>query len=119
MLNHQDPLSTLMSALADPTRRAMIERLAQKPHSVSELAEPFDMSLAAVVQHINVLENCGAVITEKRGRVRRCKVNMAALTTISSWINERQRFWQEQFDNLDTLLDSLPDDIKPTRRPKP
>ncbi|MBG1233697.1 helix-turn-helix transcriptional regulator [Aestuariivirga litoralis] len=108
-----------MAALADPTRRAMIERLSQRPSSVSELAAPFSMSLAAVVQHIQVLESCGAVITEKRGRVRQCKVNMKALAQIGSWINERQRFWQEQFDNLDTLLDSLPDIPAKTRRQKP
>ena len=87
------------------------ERLSQRPHSVSELAAPFDMSLAAVVQHINVLETAGAVTTEKRGRIRKCKMNMTALATISSWVNERQRFWQEQFDNLDALLGRLPSDI--------
>ena len=116
MLEHQDPLSGLLAAVADPTRRAMVERLAQKPHSVSELAEPFAMSLAAVVQHVNVLEACGAVISEKQGRVRTCRVNMAALSQIGAWVHERQRFWQEQFDNLETLLDSLPAGVNPKTR---
>jgi DNA-binding transcriptional ArsR family regulator len=118
MLNQQDSMSILMAALADPTRRAIVERLAQRTHSVSELAAPFEMSLAAVVQHINVLEDAGAVTSRKQGRVRVCKLNMAALATIGAWISERQRFWEEQFDDLDAMLDRLPEGVVPRRKPK-
>ena len=114
MLNHQDQLSGLLAALADPTRRAIVERLSQRAQSVSELAEPLDISLAAVLQHVQTLEACGAIITEKQGRTRRCRINASAFSAIQDWISERRRFWHSQFDNLEALLDG--ETRKPPRK---
>lgn len=90
MLHQTDALDRVFHALADQSRRSMVERLSSGPASVSELAEPLDMSLAAVVQHVQVLEACGLVRSEKRGRIRTCRIDPSALQPAEHWISERQ-----------------------------
>ncbi len=90
----------MFQALADPTRRAMVERLGRGSASVSELAQPFAMSLPAVVQHLKMLETSGLVRTEKVGRVRTCRLDPAALSLAEHWIHQRRQSWEERFDRL-------------------
>ncbi len=94
----------MFQALADPTRRAMVERLSRGPATVSELAQPFAMSLPAVVQHLKVLEASGLVISEKVGRVRTCRMEPAALTLVEQWIQQRRQSWGQRFDRLGAVL---------------
>ena len=91
-------------ALADPSRRVILERLSRGPASVSQLARPLPMSLPAVVQHLQVLEASGLVRSEKAGRVRTCRIEPAALRTAEAWIVERQRAWERRLDRLGDLL---------------
>lgn len=107
MPKQTDPLDLMFQALADPTRRAIVERLGQGPASVSELASPFQMSLPAVVQHLQLLEQSGLVRSEKVGRVRTCTLDSAALTQAEQWINDRRRGWEERLDRLGSFLDAL------------
>jgi DNA-binding transcriptional ArsR family regulator len=93
-------IDRIFHALGDPTRRAMVERLSQSPMSVSRLAEPFDISLAAVVQHLQVLEECGLVQTEKVGRVRSCRIEPAGLDAMEQWIRDRRSVWERRLDRL-------------------
>ena len=104
MLNHSRALDLAFQALADPTRRAIIERLTQKPAPVSELARPLAMSLPAVMQHLAVLEAAGLVRSEKSGRVRTCRVNPEALTLAEQWIDARRREWERRLDRLGDYL---------------
>ena len=103
MLN-QLPVDNCFRALAEPVRRAIIERLSSGPTNVSELAAPFDMTLAAVVQHVQALERCGLVKTEKVGRSRRCHLDPRGLDLISSWINHRRAMVERQLDRLGDFL---------------
>ena len=98
-------LDLTFQALADPTRRAMVERLSRGPASVSELAEPLPMSLPAVVQHLQVLEQSGLVKTEKRGRVRTCRVEPEALGTVEHWVSERRNAWERRLDRLGDVVE--------------
>jgi len=91
-------------ALADPSRRAMVDRLTQGPASVSELARPLQMSLPGVVQHLHVLEASGLVCSEKVGRVRTCSVAPAALSAAEEWIAERRTAWEASLDRLGEFL---------------
>jgi DNA-binding transcriptional ArsR family regulator len=91
-------------ALGDATRRAMLDRLTVKPMSVSLLAEPFDMSLAAVVQHLQVLEDADLVKTEKLGRVRTCRIESAGLDLAVQWLKARRPEWERKLDRLGDLL---------------
>ena len=91
-------------ALGDATRRAILERLERGPVSVSHLARPLDLTLAAVVQHVQVLEASGLVKTEKVGRVRTCQLHAAGLTIAESWIAARRAVWEERLDRLGDLL---------------
>jgi DNA-binding transcriptional ArsR family regulator len=104
MLNQTIDLDRTFQALADRSRRAMLERLTVGPASVSELAEPLAMSLAAVVQHVQVLESCGVVKTEKVGRTRYCRIDGAAMSAAEQWINERRRGWEARLDRLGDVL---------------
>ncbi len=104
MLNQEVALDRVFHALADPSRRAMVDRLSRGPASVSELAEPFDMTLAAVVQHLKVLEDSGVVRTEKVGRVRTCRIEAAALTSAEQWITRRKALWERRLDRLGEVL---------------
>ena len=99
----------LFHALADPSRRAMVERLTRGPASVSELARPLAMSMPAVVQHLHVLERSGLVRSEKVGRVRTCTVEPAALRTAEDWIAERRTAWEQRLDRLGEYLAEHPD----------
>jgi DNA-binding transcriptional ArsR family regulator len=92
-------------ALGDATRRAILERLSKGPISVSQLAEPLDMTLAAVVQHLQILEESGLVHTEKAGRVRICQIEPAGLSVAEKWIADRRTLWQRRLDRLGDLLD--------------
>ena len=94
----------MFQALADPSRRGMLERLCRGPASVSDLAEPFEMSLPAVLQHLQVLEQSGLVKTEKVGRVRTCKVETKALRSVEQWISARRTAWEARFDRLGAYL---------------
>ena len=100
-------IDRIFHALGDPTRRAMVERLSQSPMSVSRLAEPFDISLAAVVQHMQILEECGLVQTEKVGRVRSCRIEPAGLDAMEQWIRDRRSVWERRLDRLGDLLTGL------------
>src|ERR687885_1136981 len=97
-------LDLAFHALADPGRRAMVERLCRGPATVSELAQPLDMTLSAVVQHLAVLEASGLVRSEKVGRVRTCHVETAALRTAERWIAERRTLWERRLDRLGAFL---------------
>ena len=100
MLKKSARLDLMFQALADPTRRAMVERMTQGPASVSDLARPFAMSLAAVMQHLKVLEESGLVRTQKAGRVRTCRIDPSALRTAEDWIAERRTTWETRLDRL-------------------
>ena len=100
-------LDRTFSALSDPTRRDILRRLAQRRYSVTELAEPFDISLAAVSKHLRVLEKAGLVIQEREGRIRRCRISAKPLKEASRWIERYRRFWEESFDRLDNYLHDL------------
>jgi DNA-binding transcriptional ArsR family regulator len=109
MLNYPPSLDLVFQALADPTRRAMVERLTLGPASVSALAEPLAMSLPAVMQHLQVLEASGLVRSEKVGRVRTCRVEPAALRTAEEWISERRTSWERKLDRLGEFLAEHPE----------
>jgi DNA-binding transcriptional ArsR family regulator len=98
-------IDRVFQALGDATRRAMLERLSSGPMSVSLLAEPFNMSLAAVVQHLQVLEEAGLVKTEKVGRVRSCRVEAAGLHAAEEWLRARRPEWDRKLDRLVEVLD--------------
>jgi DNA-binding transcriptional ArsR family regulator len=105
MLQYQPhPLDRAFHALCDPARRAMVERLSVGPASVSDLARPLPMTLSAVVQHLKVLEEAGLVKSAKVGRVRTCSLDIGAMHRVESWIAERKRFWEQQYDQLEAYL---------------
>ena len=104
MVNQAAQLDRVFQALADPTRRLMVERLSRGPASVSELARPFPISLPAVVQHLQVLEASGLVRSEKIGRVRTCRVEPAALSRAEQWIAARRTAWEQRLDRLGDYL---------------
>src|SRR5215208_4121087 len=109
MLNHSASLDLVFQALADPGRRAMVERLSRGPASVSELSRPLAMSLSAVVQHLQVLEASGLVRSKKAGRVRTCRIEPAALQVAEAWIARRRAWWEGRFDRLGAYLDETGD----------
>ena len=110
MLNYNPSLDLMFQALADPSRRAMVDRLTRGPASVSELAKPLAMSLPGVVQHLAVLEASGLVKTEKEGRVRTCRIEPKALRSAEHWISERRTMWERQLDRLGEYLAANPED---------
>src|SRR6185437_50736 len=105
MLNYQAPLDLAFQALADPTRRALVERLTQGSASVSELARPLPMSLPAVMLHLKVLEESGLIKSEKVGRVRTCRIEPQILSQAERWITERRQMWERNLDRLGAFLD--------------
>ena len=111
MLKHSR-IDDSLRALAEPTRRAIVERLSRGPASVSDLARPFDLTLAAVVQHLQVLEDSGLVKSEKIGRVRTCRFEPAGLKTLTDWVAERRGLVERRLDRLGDIL-SEPE--KPTQ----
>jgi DNA-binding transcriptional ArsR family regulator len=107
MLNQSADLDRMFHALADPARRAMVERLSRGPAPVSELARPLPMSLPAAMQHLGVLEAAGLVTTEKVGRVRTCRIDAGALSHAEQWINARRIEWERRLDRLGDYLKTL------------
>jgi DNA-binding transcriptional ArsR family regulator len=103
MLYYQ--LDKTFAALADPARRAMVERLAAGPASVSELASPLPMSLAGVLQHLKVLEESGLVTSQKLGRVRTCRIDPRHLSQVEQWVADRRAMWEQRLDRLGQFLD--------------
>ena len=104
VLNQQPDLDLMFHALADATRRGMLERLGEGPASVSELARPLAVSLPAVVQHLQVLESAGLVSTRKVGRVRTCQLEPGALQQVERWIEQRRTDWERRLDRLGAYL---------------
>jgi len=102
-----DRLSSTFSALADPTRRAILARLALGETSVNELAKPFDMSLPAVSKHLKVLENAGLISRGRDAQWRPCKLEAAPLQEVAGWIEYYRKFWEASFDRLDAYLQRL------------
>jgi DNA-binding transcriptional ArsR family regulator len=112
MLNYappSEPADLAFAALSDPTRRRIVDRLCQGPASVSELARPLAISLAAVVQHLHVLEDSGLVSSEKVGRVRTCSIRTAGLRSTEEWIAQRRRSWERRLDRLADYLAEHPE----------
>jgi DNA-binding transcriptional ArsR family regulator len=109
MLNYAPDLDRVFQALADPGRRLMVERLSRGPASVSELGRPLDMSLAAVLQHVQVLEACGLIRSSKLGRTRTCSINLAALRSAESWIADRRTMVERCLDRLGEYLKEIAD----------
>jgi len=104
MTNNYNQMSGIFHALADTTRRAVLQRLSEKPASVSELAKPFDMALPTFVQHLKVLESSGLIRSEKVGRVRTCEMVPDALKSAEEWIADRTRLWEQRLDALEVHL---------------
>jgi len=107
MAKQQPALDHVFHALADPTRRAMVERLIRGPASVSELARPHRMALPTVVQHVKVLERSGLVRSEKVGRVRTCRIEPKPLLTAEAWIAGQREIWEGRLDRLEAYLHDL------------
>lgn len=106
MVEHQAELDRAFHALSDPTRRAIYARLAEGPLSVSALAEPFASSLAAIVQHVQVLERAGLIATRKSGRTRLCALAPDAAARAERWLSERRSTWEARFDRLGALVEA-------------
>jgi DNA-binding transcriptional ArsR family regulator len=104
MKKSQININRVFDALGDPTRRAMVERLSDRPHSVSGLATPLNITLTAVGQHLQVLEECGLVRTEKVGRVRTCSIDSAGFQALERWIKDRRPAMEGKLDKLGELL---------------
>ena len=102
-----DPLSATLSALADPTRRAILACLAQGQASVNELAAPFDITLAAVSRHIKVLEGAGLVSRSKKAQWRPCKLKAAPMRDVAALLENYRQFWEQDLDQLDYYLKAL------------
>ena len=102
-----DPLSTIFSALADPTRRAILSRLVDGEATVNELAEPFKMTLPAISKHLKVLEKAGLITRSREAQWRPCKLEATPLKEVSHWVEQYQHIWEQRFDRLDDYLDEL------------
>jgi DNA-binding transcriptional ArsR family regulator len=104
---HQDPLSTTFAALSDPTRRAILARLATGEATVTELAEPFAMSLPGVSKHLKVLQRAGLVEQSRQAQWRPCRLEPAPLHQVADWLEQYRSLWEERFDRLDAYLKTL------------
>ena len=102
-----DHLSVTFAALADPTRRAILAKLASGERSVTELAEPFDMSLPAVSKHLRVLENAGLIVRSRDAQFRPCRLDPAPLKHVAEWAERYRQIWEKRLDRLDTVLQDL------------
>jgi DNA-binding transcriptional ArsR family regulator len=102
-----DQLSSTFSALADPTRRAILTKLSKGERSVSDLAEPFDMSLPAISKHLKVLEKAGLIQRSRDAQYRPCKLNAKPLREAAKWVEQYRQFWEERLDRLDDYLAQL------------
>jgi DNA-binding transcriptional ArsR family regulator len=113
-----DRLSTTLSALADPTRRAILARLALGETSVTELAEPFEMSLPAVSKHLKVLERAGLIARGRQAQWRPCRLEAGPLRDVAFWLEHYRRFWDESLDRLDAYLLEVQSKVTKGKRPK-
>ena len=113
-----DPISATFAALSDPTRRAILERLAAGEASVTELAAPFDMSLPAITKHLKVLERAGLITRSRDAQWRPCKLQVKPLQEASNWIEQYRQFWEESFDRLDAYLKELQSQEQPEEQTK-
>ncbi len=111
-----DQLSMTFQALSDPTRRSILERLSRGSASVSELAEPFDMSGPAITKHLKVLERAGLITREKEAQFRPSKLNGAPLKEAQVWMEKYRTFWEQSFDRLEVYLDSINSKDKKKKR---
>src|SRR5277367_5912732 len=102
-----DPLSSTLAALADPTRRGILARLATGEATVTELAAPYDMSLAAVSKHLKVLERAGLIARGREAQWRPCRLDAGPLKDVAAWVEHYRRFWEESFDRLDDYIQEL------------
>ena len=122
-MEHHDQLSITFAALADPTRRAILERLADGDATVGELAVPFAMSLPAISKHLSVLERAGLIAKDRDGQRRHCRITATPLKSATSWLEEYRRHWEANLDNLDAYLDRLqqqrPDQQRPPGTARP
>ncbi len=112
MDNNQTALDSVFHALADPTRRAVIQRLGRGPATVSELSEPFDMALTSFMKHIAVLEASGLIGSKKVGRVRTCKIKQKKMAAAETWINEQRALWEGRIDRLAEYAETLASEEK-------
>ena len=112
----EDQLDATFTALADPTRRAIVARLARGDATVNELAAPFDMTLPGISKHLKVLERCGLISRTRRAQFRPCHLEGEVLDTALSWIEENRRIWNERFDKLDEHLRDLQRAPSPRRK---
>jgi DNA-binding transcriptional ArsR family regulator len=106
-VNYIDPLSELFAALADPTRRSILERLSDGDQSVNELAEPYDMSLPAISKHLKILEKVGLISKYKNAQRRECHLEAERLKEATAWLNDYRQFWENNFTNLDDYLQQV------------
>jgi len=102
-----DPISGIFAALADPTRRAIVARLAQGEATVNELAAPFPISMQAVSKHLNVLEKAGLIVRTREAQWRRCRIEPGPLRDLASWVAQYRTLWDQRYDTLGTYLDDL------------
>ena len=107
MASQSSAVDLVFHALADPTRRAVVQRLGKGEATVSELAEPFDMALPSFLKHLSVLEKSQLIASRKRGRVRTCALQRDSLMAAEGWFTEQRAVWQMRYDNLDSLLATL------------
>ena len=113
-MNH-DSLSTTFAALADPTRRAILERLAEGDATVGELAEPFAMTLPAISKHLSVLERAGLIAKDRDGQRRNCRITATPLQSATSWLEEYRRHWEANLESLDAYLTRIQGTTPPAR----
>lgn len=118
MLDQSADLDRVFHALADPSRRVIVERLSTGPASVSELGRPLAMSLAAVLQHVQVLEASGLIRSRKTGRTRTCSIDPVAMRSAESWIAERRLLWERRLDRLGGYLGGAPGPARTNDPPK-
>jgi DNA-binding transcriptional ArsR family regulator len=114
-----DSLSTTFAALADPTRRAILARLASGETSVSELAKPFEMSMPAVSKHLKVLEHAGLIARSREAQWRPCRLEAGPLKDVAAWVEHYRQFWEQSFDRLDDYLRELTNKEKKHGRKQP
>ncbi|MBA3906283.1 MAG: helix-turn-helix transcriptional regulator [Pseudonocardiales bacterium] len=119
MVNQSGSLDLVFQAFADPSRRAIVERLSSGPATVSELASPLAMSMPAVLQHLRVLETSGLIRSAKVGRVRTCQIEPEALLPAGQWITDRRAAWERRLDRLGDFLDATAEPLPPSLTDEP
>jgi DNA-binding transcriptional ArsR family regulator len=113
----KDSLSLVFAALADPTRRAILARLAEGEATVSELAQPFDMTLPAVSKHLRVLERAGLIRQRRAAQQRPCRIDPAPLVEMAEWVEQYRHLWEARFNRLDDYLNSIQQSGEPGENP--